>query len=225
MKNSKLTQIALILMLVAIGAVSCTPSENTNTTTTTAVTATPAPTPDTNAIVAEITKLENDWPRIIRERDAAALRRLEADDLMMVYPDGNTGNKEQDVKDIEAGLMTFDAWDISNMKVNVINSDTAVATFLITVTNGKIKSPDGKSTQNISGKYRVIDTFARRNGQWQLVASGVTPLSAAAAAAASASPKASPGATASPTTKASPVPKASPTRRTPPPPPAPATTP
>ena len=224
MKNSKLTQIALILTLVAIGAVSCTPSGNTNTTTTTAVTATPAPTPDTNAIVAEITKLENDWPRIIRERDAAALRRLEADDLMMVYPDGNAGNKEQDVKDIEAGLMTFDAWDISNMKVNVLDNDTAAATFLITVTNGKIKSPDGKSTQNISGKYRVIDTFARRNGQWQLVASGVTPLSAAAAAAASASPKASPGATASPATKASPAPKASPTRR-PPPPPAPASTP
>lgn len=224
MKNSNLTQIALILTLVATGAVSCTPSENTNTTTTTAVTATPAPTPDTNAIVAEITKLENDWPRIIRERDAAALRRLEADDLMMVYPDGNAGNKEQDVKDIEAGLMTFDAWDISNMKVNVIDSDTAVATFLITVTNGKIKSADGKSTQNISGKYRVIDTFARRNGQWQLVASGVTPLSPAAAAAASVSPKASPGATASPATKASPAPKASPTRRTPPPP-APATTP
>lgn len=216
MKNSKLTQILLILTLVAIGAVSCTPSGNTNTTTT--VTATPAPTPDTNAIVAEITKLENDWPRIIRERDAAALRRLEADDVMIVYPDGNAGNKEQDVKDIEAGLMTFDSWDISNMKVNVISADAAAATFLITVTNGKIKSADGKSTHNISGKYRVIDTFARRNGQWQLVASGVTPLSPAAAAAASAAPKESPGATASPATKASPAPKAAPTRRPPPPP-------
>ena len=224
MKKLNLTQMALVSALVAMGAVSCTPGGNTNTTTTTTVTATPSPTPDTNAIVAEITKLENDWPRIIRERDAAALRRLQADDVMIVYPDGNLGNKEQDVKDIEAGLMTFEAWDISDMKVNVIDSDTAAAAFLITVTNGKIKSPDGKSTQNISGKYRVIDTFARRNGQWQLVASGVTPLSAAAAAAASASPKASPGATASPATKASPAPKASPTRR-PPPPPAPASTP
>jgi hypothetical protein len=220
MKKLNLTQMALVSALVAMGAVSCTPSGNTNTTTTTTVAATPTPTPDTNAIVAEITKLENDFPRIIREKDGAALRRLEADDLMSVYPDGNAGNKEQDVKDIEAGLMTFDAWDISDMKVNVINNDTAVATFLITVTNGKIKSPDGKSTQNISGKYRVIDTFVRRNSQWQLVASGITPLSpaAAAAAAASASPKPSPGATASPATQASPAPRVSPTRRPPPPP-------
>ncbi|HEX6189148.1 MAG TPA: nuclear transport factor 2 family protein [Pyrinomonadaceae bacterium] len=224
MKNSKLAQILLILTLSAIGAVSCTPSGNTNTTTT--VTATPAPTPDTNAIVAEITKIENDFPRIIREKDGAAVRRVEADDVVIVYPDGSPGNKEQDIKDIEAGTITFDAWDISDMKVHVINNDTAVATFLITVTNGKIKAPDGR-TQDISstvcaanGKYRVIDTFARRNAQWQLVASGVTPLSKAAAeaAAASASPKASPGATASPATKASPAPKEAPTRRPPPPP-------
>ncbi len=47
-------------------------------------------------------------------------------------------------------MMTFDAWDISEMKVNVIDSDTAVATFLITVTNGKIKSPDGR----INAKYQ-----------------------------------------------------------------------
>lgn len=223
MKNSKLTQITLVVMLVAVGALSCTPGGNTNTTTTTAVTATPTPTPDTNAIVAEITKLENDWPRIIRERDAAAVRRLEADDVMIVYPDGSAGNKEQDIKDIEAGMITFDSWDISEMKVNVIDNDAAAATFLITVGNGKLKTPDGK-TQNISGKYRVMDTFARRNSQWQLVASAVTPLSPAAAAAASASPKASPGATASPATKATPAAKASPTRR-PPPPPAPAGTP
>ena len=223
MKKLNLTQMALVSALVAMGAVSCTPSGNTNTTTTTAVTATPASTPDTNAIVAEITKLENDWPRIIRERDVAAVRRLEADDVMLVYPDGSAGNKEQDVKDIEAGMISFDAWDISELKVNVIDNDAAVATFLITVINGKLKTPDGK-TQDISGKYRAMDTFARRNNQWQLVASAVTPLSRAAAAAASASPKASPGATASPATKASPAPRASPTRRTPPPP-APASTP
>lgn len=226
MKNSKVTQIALILTLGAVGAVSCTPSENTNTTTT-AVTATPAPTPDTNAIVAEITKLENDWPRIIRERDAAALRRLEADDIILIYFNGTRGTKEIDVKDIEAGNLTFDSWDISELQVKPLDNDAAVATLLITVKNGKYKIAENRS-QDISGRYRALDTFARRNGQWQVVASSLVKLSPEAerelAAAASASPKASPGATASPATKASPVPKASPTRR-PPPPPAPASTP
>jgi ketosteroid isomerase-like protein len=218
MKNTKLMHIALFVGLLAIATAGCAPAENTNTTT--AITATPVPTPDSNAIVAEITRIENDWPRIIRERDGAAVRRLEADDVMIVYPDGSAGNKEQDVKDIEAGMMTFDSWQISDLKVNVIDNDAAVASFLITVTNGKIKTPDGK-TQDISGKYRAIDTFARRNNQWQLVASSVTPLSRSAAAAASASPspKGSPAATSSPATRPSPAARTSPARRASPPPP------
>ncbi|HEY5839639.1 MAG TPA: nuclear transport factor 2 family protein [Pyrinomonadaceae bacterium] len=227
MKKLNLTQMALVSALVAMGAVSCTPSGNTNTTTTTAVTATPAPTPDTNAIVAEITKLENDWPRIIRERDAAALRRFEADDIWLLYFNGTRGTKEIDVKDVEAGNLTFEAWEISEMQVKPLGNDAAVATLLITVKNGKYKVAENRS-QDISGRYRAMDTFARRNGQWQIVASSLVKLTPDAerelAAAASASPKASPGATASPATKASPAPKASPTRR-PPPPPAPASTP
>jgi len=219
MRTIKLMLIALVATLVAGGALSCTPAENSNTTSTIQVTATPAPTPDTGAIVTEITRIENDWPRIIREKDAAAVRRLEADDIMIVYPDGSAGNKEQDVKDVEAGTMSFESWEISELKVNVIDHDAAAASFLVTVTKGTIKTPDGKA-QDISGKYRAMDTFARRNGQWQLVASSITPLSKAAAAAlASPSPKASPAATSSPATKVSPAPKAAPTRRPPPPPP------
>jgi ketosteroid isomerase-like protein len=224
MKNSKLTQIALVATLLGMGAVSCAPAGNTNTTTTTTVTATPEPTPDTNAIVAEITRLENDWPRIIRERDSAAVARIEGDNIIMVYPDGSLGSEEQDIKDIADGNMTYDSWEISDMKVQVLDADAAIATLRIIVTNGKLKTNEGK-TQNISGQYRAVDTFARRNGQWQLVASATVPLSPAVAAAASASPKASPAATASPATKASPAPKASPTRRPPPPPPAAAATP
>jgi hypothetical protein len=225
MKNSKWTQITLVVLLVAVGAVSCTPTGNTNTTTT--ITATPTPTPDTNAIVAEVTKLENDWPRIIRERDVAALRRLEADDIMLLYFNGTRGTKEIDIKDVEAGNLTFDAWDISELQVKPLNNDAAVATLLITVKNGKYKVEN--QSRDISGHYRALDTFARRNGQWQVVASSLVKLDAGAerelAAAASASPKASPGATASPTRKPSPAPKASPTRRPPPPPAAPDSTP
>lgn len=218
MKNSKLTQMALVATLLAMGTVSCTPSDNANTTTTTAVTATPVPTPDTRAIVAEITKLENDWPRIIRERDAAAVRRLEADDIILIYFNGTRGTKEIDVKDIEAGSLTFDSWEISELQVKPIDNNAAVATLLITVKNGKYKTGENRS-QDVSGRYRALDTFARRNGQWQVVASSLVKLSPEAerelAAAATASPQASPGA------NASPAPKASPTQRTPPPPPAP----
>lgn len=227
MKSSQMIRLSLAIGVIAMAQIGCSTPQNTNTATTTTV-ATPEPTPDTAAITAEISRIENDWPRMLKERDVAALRRIEADDFMVVYPDGSIGNKEQDAKDIESGNITFDSWEISDLKVNVIDGDAAVATLRITVKNGKFKTPDG-AMQDISGQYRSVDTFARRNGQWQLVGSATVPMSKSAMAAiAGASPKASPAASATPATKPSPAtrpspaPKVAPTRR---PPPAPATTP
>jgi hypothetical protein len=54
----------------------------------------------------------------------------------------------------------------------------------VVVKNGKYTAPDGK-TYNISGEYRLVDTFARRNGQWQLVAGASVPIQKSAAPAAS----------------------------------------
>ena len=169
--------------------------------------ATPEPTPDKAAIAAELTKIENDWPRIIKEHDAAAVRRVEADDAVFIYPDGSLGDKAQDIKDMEAGALSADSWEVSDLKVNVLDNDSAVVSGRSIVKGGKYKMPDGK-TQDISGEYRWIDTYARRNGQWQLVAGATTPVMKGAIAAPT--PKASPSSSASPAMKATPAAKASP---------------
>jgi hypothetical protein len=192
--------------LLAFSQFGCAAPPSTNNSTVSV--ATPEPTPDKAAIEAELIKIENDWPRIIKEHDGAAVRRLEADDIVIIYPDGTTGTKEQDAKDIESGSLTADSWDISETKVNVLDKDSAVVTLRNTVTNGKVKPPSGKSL-DISGQYISQDTFARRNGQWQLVAA-VSVKIAAPAAAASPTPKASPSPGASPAMKASPSPRATP---------------
>jgi len=194
-------------------------------------TSVPAPeaTPDKVAIETELTRIENDWPRIIRERDGATVRRVEADDLVIIYPDGTVGNKEQDAKDIEAGYFTFDSWDTLEVKVNVVSKNLATVLLRYNVKNGVIKSPDGRS-ESVSGQYLSLDTFALRNGQWQFIGlSSVqvkTPVSGTPAASPSASvpvaPKpaasvrSSPLPRSSPVTRPSPVAKPSVTRPTPP---------
>jgi len=203
--------LSVVFLLVATGLLAfsqfgCASPQNTNTNTVS--TATPEPTPDKAAIAAELTKIENDWPRVIKERDGAAVRRVEADDIVIIYPDGSIGNKEADAKDIETGTVTADSWEISDVKVNVLDKDSAVVNIRNTVKNGKVKSPDGKS-QDISGQYLSLDTFARRNGQWQLVAAASVKIQAPAAAASPTS-KSSPSTGASPAMKATPSPKASP---------------
>jgi ketosteroid isomerase-like protein len=167
--------------------------------------ATPAPTPDKGAIEAEILKLENDWPRIIKDHDVATVKKIEADDAVFIYPDGSIGDKATDVKDMEAGALTADSWELSEIKVIVLDANTAVAMGRNIVKNGKYKGQPMPYAD-----FRFIDTFARRNGQWQVVAGAAIPLIKSTA---SPTPKASPSPSASPALNASPAVKASPTTK------------
>jgi hypothetical protein len=195
--------LAVATALLAFSQFGCASPQNTNTKPISM--ATPEPTPDRAAIEAELTKIENDWPRIIKEHDAAAVRRMEADDAFFVYPDGSVGDKAQDIKDMESGALSADSWEVADLKVNVLDKDSAVVTGRSIVKGGKYKMPDGK-VQDISGEYRWVDTFARRNGQWQVVAGAATPVQKSAGA--TPTPKASPSPGASPAMKATPSPRA-----------------
>lgn len=207
--RSYLSVVILSLATVTLSQFGCaSPQNNNNTAPTNANMAVPEATPDKAAIEAELTKIENDWPRIIKERDGAAVRRVEADDVFLVYPDGQTGGREQDIKDIESGSLSADSWEITDLKVNVLDKDVAVVSLRNTVKNGKYKMADGKSN-DISGQYRSVDTFVRRNGQWQLVASATVKIQAPAASA-SPTPKVSPSPSASPAMKPTPAAKGTP---------------
>src|SRR5205807_675074 len=72
----------------------------------------------------------------------------------------------------------------------------------------KVKSSDGKSA-DISGQYLSMDTFARRNGQWQLVAAASVQIKSPIGGA-SPTPKASPSPGSSPALKPTPSPRATP---------------
>ena len=188
----------------------CT-SQPTTTNTNSVALASPEPTPDKAAIEADLTRIEMDWPRIIKEKDAAAVRKIEADDVVLVYPDGQIGNKDRDLKDIEGGALSFDSWDLSDIVVKVLDNDAAVVTLHATVKGGKYKPADAKAAQDISGQYRSVDTFVRRNGQWQMTASATVPiLNPAPAASPSTAVKASPTMKPSPALKGTPAVKPSP---------------
>ena len=214
------------LLIATVAAFSgCASSPNSNSNTNLVAAPSALPTPDKAAIEAELTRIENDWPRIVKERDAAAVQKLEADDITLVYPDGTDGSKEEDVKDIESGALSADPQEISDLTVKVLDNDSAIVRSRTTVKGDNYKITDGKC-QVIIHQFRSVDTFARRNGQWQLVASATVPVRNPAPAAAasptpkpSASPKPSVSPKSSPVIKASPVMKptparaASPTRR------------
>ena len=181
----------------------CQPAANTNQP---VVVTSPSPERvDTASIQTELLRIENDWPRTFKEKDSAAVERVEADDAVFIYPDGSLGNKAQDLKDISGGALTADSWQVTDLQVTVLDADSAFVVGRSIVTNGKYTPPGGKP-MSVPGQFRFIDTYVRRNGEWKLIAGANTPITGPTAAA-------SPAIMASPAMGASPAMKPSPATR------------
>ena len=196
-RNGLYAALFLCLLIVITG---CQPA-GVETNRSAVATATPEVV-NTAAIETELLRIENDWPRIIREKDTATASRVMADDVVLIYPDGNVGNKDQDLKDIGAGAVTAETIEMADVKVHVIDNDAAYVTGRTVLTKAQYKPPDGPAL-NISGHYRFVDTFAKRNGEWKLVVGASVPVRQPPAASPSPTAAASPAS--SPATKPSPA--------------------
>lgn len=192
-----------ILISLALTFAACQPAAPETNRNATAV-ATPEPI-NTAAIEAEITKLENLWAAAAQKHDAAAVGKILADDLVMVYPDGSTGTKASELRDIESGAMSADAWELADLKVTVLSADSAFITGRGIIKNGKMKLPDVSKPLDISGEYRFNDVYARRGGQWLAVYSQTTKIANPAATPAPPAPVASPAASPKASVVASPA--------------------
>lgn len=138
-----------------------------------------SPTPekiDTAAIEAELIKLERDWADAFKNGDADTARRVMSDDITIINPDGSTATKADEVQAIQARLVTIEAWEILEPKVTVLDANNAFVMGRGIIKNGKSKVPNSKETIDISGEYRFLDVYAKRNGRWQAVASQTTPI-------------------------------------------------
>lgn len=114
----------------------------------------------------QIKKLEQDWAQATIKSGAAAVDQYEADDIITTDPGGRVTDRAQDKADLSSGDLKVQSIELSDMRVRVYG-DTAVATGTNTL-NGTYKG------QDISGKYRFTDTWVKRNGKWQVVATQAT---------------------------------------------------
>lgn len=138
-----------------------------------------SPTPekvDTAAIEAEIIKLERDWAGAVKNRDADTVRRVVADDAVIIYADGVVATKAEEIKSVESGAVTMESWDLLDTKVTVLDANNAFVTGRAVIVKGKSKAANMKDDIDISGEYRILDVYARRNGKWQSVASQTTTI-------------------------------------------------
>lgn len=200
MKRSALALFMIVLAVVLAGCQPAAPETNRNDS---IAAASPAKeTFDAAAIEAELLKLEREWADSVKTKNGDAVRRIVADDAVLVYPDGTAATKAIEVQTIESGAITADSFEMIDPKVTVLDADAAYIAGRSTIKNGKYTDPNTKRTINISGEYRFLDVYAKRGGRWQVVASQATPITAP-------SPSPSPTAYPSPTR---PSPSPSPSR-------------
>jgi ketosteroid isomerase-like protein len=189
--NKNILSITLAVTVAAIGLASngCASSTDTNVNPSLVTNRNvngPSETLNAASIEAELRKIEQDWANAYKTKDAATVRRIVADDAMLTAPDGTIGTKNDEIQMAETGAFSADSWESVDVKVTVLDGDAAFVTGRTVVKNGKLKTPKDQKTIDISGEYRFLDVYARRNGQWQAVAGQVTKIAEPAAAAAAA---------------------------------------
>jgi ketosteroid isomerase-like protein len=137
------------------------------------------PTPekiDSAAIEAELLKLDRQWVDSVKNGDAETVRRVIADDIVITNADGSISSKADEVQTIQSGAITLEAYEILEPKVTVLDANNAFVTGRGVIKNGRLKVPNSTRPIDISGEYRFLNFYAKRDGRWQAVASQTTPI-------------------------------------------------
>ena len=123
-----------------------------------------------NSVEQTLIQLEQDWSEADLHRDAAALKRILADDWIGIDFEGTVLTKPQALVGIASDSGSLASTVLRNMKVRVYGN-----TAVVTGTDTETGDYHGKDS---SGRYQWTDVFVRRGGRWQAVSSQSTKLTA-----------------------------------------------
>jgi ketosteroid isomerase-like protein len=111
----------------------------------------------------QITQLERAWNQAEARHDAAAVTNIVADTLTYIDFDGSIMNKAEYVKDVTSTAYQADHLFDEGLKV-VVYGNAAVVT-------GVYRETGNTKGKNYVHRVRYTDTWIRRGGVWQCVAS------------------------------------------------------
>jgi ketosteroid isomerase-like protein len=122
------------------------------------------PAPGATADGAEeqaLTQIERDWAVAAAASDAAAIDKLTAAEYVG-NTDGQIVAKKQFIANIRSGASKVTAAEASDLKAFVVGDMATV--------HGQWTEKSALNGKDTSGTYRFIDTFVKRDGRWQAVA-------------------------------------------------------
>jgi ketosteroid isomerase-like protein len=120
------------------------------------------------SVEQELIKLENDWNDAMVKRDLAALGRIVADDWTFINPEGTIATKTESLASLKSGEDVYTSAVADEMKVRIYG-DAAVVL-------GRNTVKEQYKGKDISGQDRFTDTWIKKAGRWQCVATAAVKI-------------------------------------------------
>jgi ketosteroid isomerase-like protein len=115
----------------------------------------------------ELKALEQQWLDAYIKGDTAFLKTVEAEDWTLADSDGTTLTKAQDIKELGDKTFVCKSASMSDVKVKMLGDNFAYVT-------GVLKMRATYKGNDISGDYRSIDVFEKKDNKWQALYSQIT---------------------------------------------------
>jgi hypothetical protein len=112
-------------------------------------------------VEATLKKIEQETLDSLLKSDTSAFEKYLTSDYLGIGPDGVTQNKSELLSDIKSGTLKLESSTMSDIKVQVADPDMAVVVYR-TNDKGTYKGKD------VTGEYRWLDVFVKRDGKWQI---------------------------------------------------------
>ena len=119
--------------------------------------------PQAGGVEQQLKQMEDDWLKAIKNKEAAALRRIIAEDWVGTDEKGKVLNREQSISQTTSNPDVIESEENFDMQVRVYGN-TAV------VTGGLTERGTRNGTAYLD-TYRWTDVFVKRGGHWQAVVS------------------------------------------------------
>ena len=110
----------------------------------------------------ELIAMENIYNDALLRADWKALEGILADDLIFNNADGSVSHKPDTINSVKSGEIKFDSIAISEGNVQDFGG--------VGVVTGKLDEKVSYKGSNVSGSYRFLDVWVKRDGRWQNVA-------------------------------------------------------